>query len=100
MIAQSKALGDEIKESDFYKTSMQKEKERSEKKAKLRDETTTGSPRTPPESAESLNRRRSYLAAEPLPDSHPPVAAAPHCGRRPTPPRVIRPVPPRYAPLP
>jgi hypothetical protein len=46
--AERKSLRDEIKGSDFYKTAMRKEKERSEKKAKLGDETTTVSPRTQP----------------------------------------------------
>jgi hypothetical protein len=51
LAAETDRLRDEFKGSDRYKTAMRKEKERSEAKAKLRHETTTDSPRTPPSSA-------------------------------------------------
>ena len=44
LAAEGNALLDEIRASDRYKTAMQKEKERSEAKAKLRDEIATDQP--------------------------------------------------------
>ena len=48
LVAQNNALLDEIMGRHFFKSAMRKEEERNEAKAKMRDTTTTETPRTPP----------------------------------------------------